>query len=335
GEALGPGVEAVQSVAPFLYGDGQTFFSRQDEDWGLEAEPLAYVVAGQTRRTETADQTPEAPVWQSSRGVRIGGHLGRHFFFDSRIVENQRRPALLDTVDADPATRAGLSATRLGDINIAGGTTYDYWRVSGSVGYRDKYIEARLGRDQNRWGPGRNSLHLSDFASSYDQLHLKAKVWRVQLVSAFTRFTDPIRPTTPDNLFLPSKYGAFHRLQVSVPGGIDIGLSESVILADDTTDGLRKGFDVAYLNPFLFYRAAEAQVGSPDNVLLAADIAWRPVGGVRTYGQLLIDELRFSEIGSDWWGNKFGWLAGVHLVDPGIPNLDLRVEYARLRPYLY
>lgn len=336
GEVPAPNAARIRGlVGGGVYSDGETVFAVQGDGWGLEIDPLVYVVAGQARRTETADREPSAPVWQSSRGARFAGHIGRHVFFDSKIEENQRRPAILDTLDADPMTRAGLTAPRVGDINLAGGTTYDYWRASGAVGYRDKFLEVRLGRDANRWGPGRNSLVLSDFASSYDQLQVRAQFGPVRYTSVFARFTDPVRPTTANNLFLPSKYGAFHRLQLALPAGVDLGLNEAVIFADDTTDGLRRGFELSYLNPVIFYRAVEAQNGSPDNVLLSGDLAWRPVPGVRAYGQLVLDELRFSEIGSDWWGNKYGWMVGAHLVDPGLRGLDLRVEFSRLRPYLY
>ncbi|MEM1054414.1 MAG: capsule assembly Wzi family protein [Bacteroidota bacterium] len=336
GETPGPNAERVRGLlGGGVYSDGETVFAAEGDGWGLEIDPLLYVVAGQARRTETATREPTAPAWQSSRGVRFAGHVGKHIFFHSQIEENQVRPAILQTLDADPNSRAGLTAPRRGDINVAGGTTLDYWGVSGAVGYRDRFLEVRLGRDDNRWGPGRNSLVLSDFASTHDQLQVRAQFGPVRYTSNFARLQDPVRPTTPSSNFLPSKYGAFHRLQLALPANLDLGLSEAVIFADDTTDGLRRGFDVGYLNPVIFYRAVEAQNGSSDNVLLSADLAWRPVPGVRTYGQLILDEFRFSEFGTDWWGNKFGWMLGAHLVDPGLAGLDLRVEFARLRPYLY
>ena len=324
----GPNVTRLFGEAPLVYRDSEVLYREAGDGWAVEAEPLLYLSAGRTRRTARGGLDPTAPTWQNTRGLRAAGHIGRHAFFETRVEENQRRPALLDY---DAAER---TSPRIGNSKIQGGTTLDYWRVSGAVGYQDRFLDIRLGRDQNRWGPGRNSLVLSDFAPSYDQLQVRATVGRFAYTSLATRFTQPIRPGPRDGV-LPSRYGALHRLQIALPGGVDLGLSEMVMFADDTTNGNRYGFEIAYLNPIIFYRAVEADQGSPDNVLLAADLAVRPVGGVRAYGQLVIDELRISELGSDWWGNKYGWMVGAHLVDPGVPNLDLRVEYARLRPYLY
>ncbi|HLA64795.1 MAG TPA: hypothetical protein VK610_10240, partial [Rhodothermales bacterium] len=217
---------------------------------------------------------------------------------------------------------------------LAGGTTYDYFRASGVVGYHDRFVEVRFGRDRNRWGPGTNSLSLSDYAPAYDQLQIRARVWRLAYTSLVARFTDPRSPTGSDT-FLPSAYGAFHRLTLALPYRTELSLYESVIFADDSTGGRRRGFELAYLNPILFYRALEGDLGSPDNVLLGASAAWTPVRGARVYGDLFLDELRVSQLSESWWGNKWAFMLGAHAVVPGVDGLDARVEFARLRPYLY
>ena len=97
----------------------------------------------------------------------------------------------------------------------------------------------------------------------------------------------------------------------------------------------REGFDIAYLNPIIFYRAVERELGSPDNALVGIGGSWIVSPGWKAYGQFLLDELVVSEIGDEWWGNKWGWLAGIHATNLGVESLDVRAEMAWQRPYLY
>jgi hypothetical protein len=255
----------------------------------------------------------------------VAGRLGRHLFFETRAEENQRRDPLLD-YDA-----SGTTTPRLGFVKLTGGDTYDYFTATGSVGYVDRFVEVRFGRDRNRWGPGVNSLFLSDYAAPYDHLQVRAQAGPFRYASVVARFTTPER--IGDNL-LPSKYGAFHQLGLSL-GRVDVEVFEAVMFHDDTLGGNRNGFELAYLNPVIFYRSVESELGSHDNALLGASVAVRPVDGVRVYGQALLDEFTAARFFDDYWANKWGVLGGVHAVDVGLPGLDVRAEAARLRPFLY
>ena len=69
--------------------------------------------------------------------------------------------------------------------------------------------------------------------------------------------------------------------------------------------------------------------------VLGGDVAWIPRGGLRLYGQFLLDELVVSRIGEGWWGNKWGWIFGTDVADLPVRDLTLKLEFARLRPFLY
>ncbi|MFN3596546.1 MAG: hypothetical protein ACK41D_04675 [Rubricoccaceae bacterium] len=327
GEAPYPGAARLQRLSSLLYADGRAFFRAEGDGYSLEVEPLLYLAAGPARAL--APDSGLAPAWQNTRGVRFGGRIGRHLFFETRLTENQRRAA----EHAYAADR--FTAPRLGDVKEVDGRVYDYWLATGSVGYRDRFVEIRAGREINRWGAGANSLFLSDYAAPYDQLQARFRFWRLDYTSLHARFIVPERRRGWDSPFYPAHYGAFHTLSVALPGRVDLQLFESVVYAPDSLDGQRRGFEFGYLNPFQLFRPVEVDLGSPDNMLLGAGLAWRPVPGVRTYGQLLVDEVRFRELFRSWYGNKYAWLLGAHLVDAGVPDLDVRAEYARLRPYMY
>ncbi len=319
---------AVQRRTPF-YQNGRDLFSVEGEDFALQVNPLFYFKYGRVRRTSGLGQPAAGAVWQNTRGIRISGHITDHIFFETRVRENQRR-------DAWTAYRQN-TAPRLGYTKFGGGV-YDYFLAEGVVGFRSDHFEVRFGRTRNQWGPGATSLFLSDYAPVYTQLQIRTTFWRVQYVNLFTQMTDltPL-PETLSGGALPHKYGAFHRLSIKLPGRVELGLFESVIFFPDSTGGVRtrNDFELAYLNPLIFYRAVEHDLGSPDNMLLGMDLSWVAVPGLKLYGQFLLDELVVGEIGEASWRNKWGVLAGMHLANWPLDGLSLRAEYARMRPYLY
>lgn len=335
GRGDGPGVGGVRRLAPFLYADGNSFYSARGDDYALEIGPLALLSYGRARRSAREDREATVGVWQNTRGARAAGRIGEHVFFEARVEENQRR------VVEPRFIQRSQTAPRVGNSKIQDGDVYDYFVATGMVGFRSKYFEARFGRDRNRWGFGRTSLILSDYATVYDQLQLRTSFWRLHYTNLFTRFTSLRTAEEAFDAVMPRKYGTFHRLALDLPGRVQLELFETIVFISDTTGTNRRtGFDVAYLNPIIFYRAVEHDMGSPDNALLGGGISWIATPGVQLYGQLVLDELKMSEIRNEWWGNKWGYVLGLFLVDPGygetrLRDFDLRVEYARQRPFLY
>ena len=319
-EEAGPGVAWVRRHAPFLYADGQAFLSVREDGYALEAEPLATLSLGRARTTGRG----WVPVWQNTRGARAAGHLGRHLFFEGRVEESQWRVPISE--------RERGTAPRLGFVHDLDGA-YDYLTATGVVGVRTRFVEARFGRDRNQWGYGAGSVALSSYAPAYDQLQIRTRVWRLHYTNLFAQLVDR---APGSGGVLPRKFAAMHRLAVHLPGRVELALFEQVVFADDTTGHRGTAFDLAYLNPLILYRAVERDIGSPDNVLLGAGAAWNAVPGLRLYGQFVLDEFSARRFTDDWWGNKWGYVVGFRAGDPfGLRDLDVQVEYARLRPYLY
>ncbi len=328
GGLFGP---AVRDRTPF-YGNGRAVLSASGEGYVLEVSPLVGFSAGPAYVRRTSDVTEWTAPVQNTRGVRVGGRVGR-FFVESRITENQVTVPLGPTVFR--------TAPRLGYVKTTGSPdpTYDFLASTGIVGYRDRFVEVRAGRDRNRLGFARGSLLLSNYASEYDHVQVRLSVGPVSFQSLYARFLDPrARGESDGDGVVNGRYGAFHRAAVRVGGGVELEAFESVVL------GVREGspsFELSYLVPFALYRAVERDLGSPDNVLLGAGAAWRLRPGTRVYAQGLLDELTAGRFFEDAWTNKWGFVLGVQLSDPAVPGLgrlrdtDLRVEYARIRPYVY
>ncbi len=338
GEATGGLFGAAVARATRLYADGRSFAhvagTVGSSEYGLEVAPLAFLEGGPVVQTEAEGAV--SPAYRLSRGLRAGGHVGR-VFFETRVLENQTQ------IPLGEVQRRQVTAPRLGFVVYPNGDvpSYDYLLSTGVVGYRGDVLEARFGRDRNSWGFGRESVALSDYAAPYDHLQLRWNVWRLSFQSLYGRTVDP-RPAGSRDGLLPQRYVALHRLALGLGRGIEVEAFETVVFASDTSAaGRRSGFEIGYLNPFQFYRGTERDLGSPDNVLLGAGASWRPTSGLRLYGQGILDELTASRFFDDYWGNKWAFIAGASVADPGVPGvgrvrgLDLRVEYARLRPYLY
>ena len=332
GGVLGPAVAARTA----LYRDGRSFARVEGEvegtSYALEVEPLAFFELGPGRQTVVDGSDGSPVVYTSARGVRAAGRLGR-LFFDGRVEETQARVPLGGTSHRTAPRLATVTTKARGQAPV-----YDYLNTTGVVGYSGPGVEVRFGRDRNRWGVGRGSVVLSNYAAPYDQLQVRFRLWRLAFQSLFVRsVSQPI-----SDGFAPQHYVAAHRLALDLGAGVEVEAFEAVAFGTDTSAaGRRGGFELAYLNPFQFYRGTERDIGSPDNVLLGAGVAWRPVGGARLYAQGVLDELVASAFSDDDWRNKWGFVVGAEVADPGVPGLGrvrglgLGVEYARLRPYLY
>lgn len=328
-----PGAELANDFWNATYTNGQDLFSVEGDDYGLQLSPLLYLQAGSSNQaSETVSEEIEAPneritTWQNTRGIRAAGHLGDHLFFETRVEENQR---------VDPVLNREIVGQRIGERYFRDGETYDYWVVTGVAGVRTRYTEIRFGRDRNLWSAGRGSVLLSDYPTTYDQIQLRTKVWRLQYTNVFAALGN--RAVARDSITnqYRARYGVFHRLAIELPGRVQIGLSEASILAP-TPEDRGPEFYMAYLNPIIFIRALDFELGSPANMLIALDAQWVASPGVQLYGQFILDEFRASELFSSngWIHNKWGALAGVHIVNPFIDNLEVRAEYARVRPYTY
>ncbi|WP_412063088.1 hypothetical protein [Rubrivirga sp. IMCC45206] len=332
GLAPAPGAEWGRNVGIGLYDDGESLVSADGDGYAVRGQPLMYLTHGPTRRTGGDGRDPRSTSFRYSRGLRVAGHAGP-VFFDTQLMEVQEVP---ERVEWSTFTTPRQGFTKINDAR----TTYDYWDASGIVGFRASFFEVRAGRGRANWGFGEGSLERSDYSAPQDHVEFRSRFWRVRYTNRFERRIRPIERSAADRQLYPRSFTALHQLAFDLPYGLEAELFEMTVFADDTTGGQRSGFELAYLNPLVFYRAVEADLGTLDNALLGAGLAWNAAPGYRTYGQLLLDELAFGRLSDDWWGNKWGFLLGAHVVDPGwgearVRGLSLRGEYTRQRPYLY
>ncbi len=274
--------------------------------------------------------------YENSRGFEIEGAFDHRFFFYSRILESQRE--LL------PVEQAYLTAyhavPKIGTIKdfdsrfFPGRMGIDY---NGSQGYFginiSRSLQAKIGQGRHFIGSGYRSLLLSNSGKDYFYVQLD---WSLGPVFYRNIYSSMIARTHQDirgDAALPKKYMAAHLLGVKLPYGIQIALYEAIIHARN------KHFELSYLNPIIFYKSLEFNLGSPDNAAIGGDIRWDVANKLRLYGQLFIDEFNLGYLRrykEGWWGNKFAIQLGAFYPDAfHIKHLDLRAEYNFVRPYTY
>ena len=267
------------------------------------------------------------------RGVELRGGVDERLFFYFQIVETQSsQPNYLRDFRTRFGSVPGAGFVKeFSGLGITNGI--DFLNSQGYLSFDiTPHVGLRTGYGNHQIGFGERSLLLSDFSNNYPFLEVNWRVWKFHYKNLFAELTDGAFQRTAPNQPLPKKYLAGHHLSIDIGKRLNVGIFEAVILNREN------GFELAYLNPVIFYRTIEGSLGSPDNVLIGFDGSYQ-LPSLRLYGQFILDEFKFDELFQlrrGWWGNKWALQAGIQYVDAfGLDQLNFRLEYNRARPYIY
>ncbi len=217
------------------------------------------------------------------------------------------------------------------------GKHYTFLDWQGSITYQaGQYFHFQVGKEHNFWGDGYRSLLLSDNTSSYPFVKLTATVGKLQYIVLyqFLKDVDTNMPGYPEE----NKYSTSHFLSWNIGKRINLNLFETVIWRDKMDNGGKRGYDINYINPIIFFRPLEFEIGSAGNMLVGGGFRIRPFSNTHLYGQVILDEFKLDEFRAQtgWWANKYGYQIGVKAYDIlGIKNLFVRGEYNSVRPFTY
>ncbi|MDX1907473.1 MAG: hypothetical protein SF053_10605 [Bacteroidia bacterium] len=325
----------TQGVLKVFYTNRRDLYALQQGSFTLIVNPFLHLAGGLDRGDPQYGFSAPMPVYTNTRGAVVRGQLGNRIGYYTEVTENVAR---VPRFVFGPYQRTQLLPGE-GFVKPFGSENgLDWLNARAYVTWRpNRFLRIKFGQDRALWGHGVQSLLLSDEAPPYLGLTLTARVWRLEYVSHLTQMVDFIRDKDDKEGTYPRKYGAFHQLTYHVSPKVALSLFESVVYNPWTANGYR-GFDLTYLNPIIFYRAAEQYIGSPDNALLGLQGKANLLRHVQLYGQILIDDYNFSRRndGKQYWGNKTGVQAGLKYLDLfGIRTLDLQAEINQVRPYVY
>jgi hypothetical protein len=323
-----PGATAISGRFGPLYRNGQDLYSVEHGPLRLQVNPRLYLSGGTARETDVAGETPRSFLFENTRSLRVTGRLGENFFFHSNFEESQV---------VEPMVARQRARERLPLIFQPDSSLFDYSLSGAAFGYQDRYVEVRIARGRERWGHALGSLYFSGHAPPHTSLQARLEVWRISYTAHYAVMDDSALPAIVDGTrFSPIKYAAFHRLGVNLPGRVSLGFFDGIIFAIHPDDE-RLGNYLNFFNPLIFYNTVDRAIGSPGNVLLGLDAHWVASPGVAVYSQLILDDFEAGQLFTNdgYWKNTWGALAGLHVVDPGVRGLDARLEYSRVRPYVY
>lgn len=273
-------------------------------------------------------------IWVNTRGAEIKGTIGNNFAFYSNVRENQ---AVLPDYVTDYAKEHGVVPGQ-GYAKKFKDNGFDFTNASAYIAFRPIYwLQGVLGYGKNFIGDGYRSLILSDNAFAYPYLKLTADVWNIQYSCYYSQMTDKSK-LLGDNTY-PRKYTIVHYLDWAVTKRLNLGLFDAIVCRGQDDNGVRRGFDLQYINPIIFLRSTDYYTGSsPDNALLGATASFILGKHTTLYAQFVLDEMTFKEfIGFDgYWANKQSYQFGVKSYNSfNIKNLFLQGELNLVRPYMY
>jgi hypothetical protein len=301
-----------------LYLNGRNLFSYSSGPLKLYWDP----VIARNRLYADADTLADSErVFEDTNGFVLWGSIGNHLGFYTD-VRDTKEWGTRDYLHSRNTSRDGWGFVQEGDDHLYHDETVAY------LVYSWKYFNVQFGKDKNKWGPGyRGQLALSDQATSYDQIKFQFNSKRIK----FTSLVGILKHYNPDFFYgnPQEKMMAAHRLEFAPFNSLAIGLYETILYAD-------RKFEPGYINPVMFYRSAEHYLGDRDNATMGIDAVLRVIPKTKIYADFFIDDMQTKKLGSGFYGNKYAWQVGGYHVDLfGLPQLDARLEYTRVRPYMY
>lgn len=322
--------KAEVNQRPFLkyfYRASPDFFHIEKEDFELHVNPVLHLMAG-------LENESDVRPYLNTRGVELSATVDDRVGVYTFLAENQAVfPAYVREYIGERLIVPGEAFWK--DFKENG---VDFFTARAYVSIRaTEHIGVQFGQDRFFIGNGIRSLVLSDFGNSYPFLKVQTKVWRFNYTNLFAQLRGDVPASftgSSANIAYPKKFMALHHLSFNITDNFNVGLFEAIISGDSTSNGI----ELEYLNPVIFYRAVEQYGGSQDNALLGMDAKWNFLRRFQLYGQLVLDEFLLSAYRQNegWWGNKWALQLGGKYVNVfGLPNLDLQLEWNRVRPFTY
>lgn len=305
-----------------FYKTNSHLFAVDDKIFTMRVDPVLNFQYGGAKDDSTSY------TYQNTRGILIRGSVDRKLGFYTYLSDNQER----DPLYVRQWVRDHNAVPGVGFYKHYGDNGYDYFDFKGGVTFDViKYIHVQYAYDKLFVGNGIRSLELSDFSNNYLFLRLNCRIWKLDYEMVVAQTIQSVPQEGRDQL--PQNYMTLHHLSMQFAKWLNFGFYENIM-----EDG-RYGLQLSYLNPVIFYRAIESNLGASGKANVGFDIKSNIGRSVQLYGTLLFDEFVIHDIlhyGEGSWTNKQAVQGGIKYINAlGVKNLDLQAEVNLVRPFVY
>lgn len=204
----------------------------------------------------------------------------------------------------------------------------DFDLVESHVRYQKDWFSVGISRETRFLGSGINqNLVVSDNAPPMDEFFLKATF--KNFIYNFSHFSLIAQPKTQVpagySTEIPPKYLVLHSATFQFTNW-SLTYFETVIYSG-------RSVEIAYLNPFTFLKSVEHSLHDRDKASMGLSFEWNILPNFQLLGTWMMEDMIFSEIGKNFWGNKTAWNIGAIYSTP--LSLDVGLEYTRVEPYMF
>ncbi|RKX29981.1 MAG: hypothetical protein DRP47_00330 [Candidatus Zixiibacteriota bacterium] len=270
----------------------------------------------------------------SGRQLALFGFMGEDFS-SIKYAEAQGFESVRGGIAAQPLDklfiygRFGLDERKADNPDYSG----KKWRgLAGDVEQAFAYVHTGgfnlfIGRFASFWGP-RESLALASNVSM-DGLAYSFRWGRLTLSYRLAHL-DGLNPDEDDVDQFENRYFASHRLDLHLSSRCRIGFFETAIFG-----GPGRQIELYYLNPLIFFHSSQLNEGQNDNTLLGFDFDLKPAGGLKLFGQLLVDDFQIDRKSQgDEEPSEYAVLIGGYAAD-WIPKIDIKATYTRVTNWTF
>jgi len=216
------------------------------------------------------------------------------------------------------------NAEQFGDPLVSD-TEIQFWVPRASIAWHGSIFEVWLGRENQRWGPGRSGgLLLGGGTDPYTQLSARVHLGRFATLNAMHGWLSQAR----------GQYMAFHRVEFNPGKGIRIGVGEGVRYDGQSPEPLYVLNLIPYAAVERILTAESNTTGAArdslirSNYIAAADLYWTFAPGWAGYGELMVDDVKPSGDGPTRLAYQLGFTRAHE-------GWTLQAEYTRVYNYTY
>lgn len=215
--------------------------------------------------------------------------------------------------------------------NIENISNYDF--TEGYLRYhtepvKDMSFSFQLGREKIKFGYGYGSKLV--LSGDHPVLDFFKMDFNYGIFSFTSLHASTVGNFSDDRELNYTKFIALNRFKLHFNNVIEFGLGENIIYSG-------RGIDLAYLNPFAFYKFEEMSLQDRDNGALWLDFQTHLIKNLELQGTYFLDDNPLGNL-QDFSNfiNKTGYQLGAFWYSPfSINDLSIVLEYTRIRPYVY